>query len=623
LPEIPSTPIGQVMRTIALAAQSARLRIGIFADAGVRGLLCAAAEEAVGHGIGARCSFVPSLGSRGASMRARARLRSANASSWHLPLEGTHGLRVVQRLIRFARLVLVAAPMGMLASAAAQAPATPRVALVLGNGAYAAAPLATPAKDAGAVGEVLRGLGFTVIEARDATKAQMEAAIVRTQETLKGGSAIGLLYYSGYGLQLGWRNYLIPVDAKLSGAKDVPANTIEVQRIFDAFQTAGSRMNIFVFEACREHPFSASASGRGLAQMDAPPESILAFATSPGEAADDVDAGQGHSLYTHHLLRELQQPGAKIEDVFKRVRFWVRRQSEGRQVPWESTSLEGDFHFDPRYRAPDLLGEGATSDPVRAAPRNALASGGGNSEDGRTDFVVGGVRFVGTFIPDEGESTYSGVGQVTWPNGGRFDGVLVKGKRQNLGAFTWSSGQRYEGEWNEDQPHGRGSMWFANGEHFEGEFVAGEPNGQGRMRFASGDRFTGPVLRGVPHGRGTYTWPNGQSLSGEWVDGKVRGSGVLRFANDDLYEGELMAGLPNGEGRILFASGDSYSGTFKDGLASGSGVYLWKDGTKHTGQWKAGAKHGPAVITWPNGDRWEGSFQDNAMLDGVLTKGSN
>ncbi len=232
-------------------------------------------------------------------------------------------------------------------SAQAQAPLDIRVALVIGNSAYANAnPLTNPANDSRAMGDTLRGLGFTVIELRDGQKAQMAEAIAKVGDALKGKQGVGMLYYAGHGLQLDWRNYMVPVDAKLDKAADVAAQTIDVNSVIDAFKAAGNRMNILVLDACRDNPFAGTASGKGLAQVDAPPGTILAYATAPGNVADDGDDKSGNGLYTQFLLQELKKPTAKIEDVFKRVRFQVRQKSQGRQIPWESTSLEDDFFFD-------------------------------------------------------------------------------------------------------------------------------------------------------------------------------------------------------------------------------------------------------------------------------------
>lgn len=225
----------------------------------------------------------------------------------------------------------------------AQAPVDLKVALVIGNAAYpGSAALANPANDAKAMGDTLRSLGFSVVEARDASRAQMSAAIGQVREQLQGKQGVGMLFYAGHGLQVDWRNYMIPIDAKIASATDVPAQAVDVADVLSAFKQAGNRMNILVLDACRDNPF-ASGSSKGLAQMDALPSTFLAYATAPGNVADDGAGSNG--LYTSFLLQELKKPQARIEDVFKRVRLHVRQKSEGRQIPWESTSLEDDFVF--------------------------------------------------------------------------------------------------------------------------------------------------------------------------------------------------------------------------------------------------------------------------------------
>ena len=215
------------------------------------------------------------------------------------------------------------------ACARAQAPVDLRVALVIGNAAYAAAPLINPANDAKAMGAALKGMGFTVIDVRDASKAQMEAALGRVRTALSGQNGVGLLYYAGHGLQLDWRNYMVPVDARMASAADVPAQTVDVQAVIDLFKAAGNRVNIVVLDACRDNPFGATASARGLAPMDAPRGTLLAYATAPGNVAEDGSARSGNGLYTQFLVQELARRATSIETLFKRVRLQVRRQSEG------------------------------------------------------------------------------------------------------------------------------------------------------------------------------------------------------------------------------------------------------------------------------------------------------
>lgn len=232
----------------------------------------------------------------------------------------------------------------------AQASAT-RVALVIGNAAYTRAPLANPGNDARAMAAALRQMGFDVVEARDASREQMLAALQETSQRLAGKAGIGLLYYAGHGLQLDWRNYMLPVDARLAQAADVPQQAMDVQAVLGAFKTAGNRMNILVLDACRDNPFGSSASAKGLAPLDAPPGTFFAYATAPGNVAEDGSTQDGNGLYTRFLVQELQRKDARIEDVFKRVRLQVRQASQGRQIPWESTSLEDDFVFASGERA--------------------------------------------------------------------------------------------------------------------------------------------------------------------------------------------------------------------------------------------------------------------------------
>ncbi len=254
-------------------------------------------------------------------------------------------IRVSKHTLHVLRLSAVASMLAAV-SVSAQAPLDVRVALIIGNSAYASAPLVNPANDAKAMADVLKRLGFTVVELRDGNKAQMAAAIAQVSNSLKGKQGVGMLYYAGHGLQLDWRNYMVPVDANLKSAADVPNQTIDLSSVVDIFKAAGNRMNIVVLDACRDNPFGGNtSSAKGLAQLDAPPSTFLAYATAPGNVAEDGDEKSGNGLYTQFLLQELKRPTAKIEDVFKRVRLNVRKQSNGRQIPWESTSLEDDFFF--------------------------------------------------------------------------------------------------------------------------------------------------------------------------------------------------------------------------------------------------------------------------------------
>jgi hypothetical protein len=223
----------------------------------------------------------------------------------------------------------------------------PKLALVVGNGGYRDAPvLKNPVNDASAIADVLTQSGFQVTLATDASRAQMLQAIQSYTAALAAKKCVGLFYFAGHGLQLAWRNYLLPVDAGIDRVADVSKQGVDVGRLMESLSKASNAMNVVILDACRENPFGKETGEvRGLSQMDAPPSTLLAYATSPGNVASD---GSGaHGLYTENLLREIRVKDAKIEDVFKRVRLSVRRKSNGDQIPWESTSLEEDFYFSP------------------------------------------------------------------------------------------------------------------------------------------------------------------------------------------------------------------------------------------------------------------------------------
>jgi uncharacterized caspase-like protein len=215
--------------------------------------------------------------------------------------------------------------------------ALPRIALVVGNSRYKDVPLRNPANDARAIGDALKATGFTVTVKLDASRAEMTATIEAYAKELASKKCVGLFYYAGHGVQLAWRNYMLPVDAEIDTIDDVQTKAVEVSSLIEGLTRAGNPLNVVILDACRDNPFGTTKppQQKGLSQMDAPANTFLAYATAPGSVASDGDGANG--LYTEHLLRELQVPEAKVEDVFKRVRLNVRRASSGAQIPWEST----------------------------------------------------------------------------------------------------------------------------------------------------------------------------------------------------------------------------------------------------------------------------------------------
>jgi hypothetical protein len=245
-----------------------------------------------------------------------------------------------------------------------------RVALVIGNAAYKDAPLLNPLHDAQDMAKVLERAGFRVIVRENATLRQMQLAIREFGDML-GRKSAGVVYYSGHGVQVRGRNYLLPVDADIAREDEVAFSALDLAAVLEKMDTARNPLNLVILDACRDNPFSTrfALSAPGLAQIDAPAGTLIAFSTAPGSVASDGAGRNG--LYTHHLLREMAKPGAPVEEVFKAVRAAVRKESVGRQVPWESTSLESSFAFVEAPRVAAKAPEPGAAGSKPGAPRGA------------------------------------------------------------------------------------------------------------------------------------------------------------------------------------------------------------------------------------------------------------
>ena len=219
-----------------------------------------------------------------------------------------------------------------------------RLALVMGNSAYKVGPLRNPVNDARSMARALRPAGFDVMHGENLSHRRMFEMTRDFGRKLKPG-VVALFYYAGHGLQVRDRNFLIPVEADVQSEEEVPYTSVDVNFLLDVMNRAKSRVNIVILDACRNNPFARSfrSGSSGLAQMEAPSGTLIAYATAPGRVASD---GSGdHGLYTQHLLKHLTTPGLPVEILFKRVREGVERETKSKQVPWESSSLKGDFYF--------------------------------------------------------------------------------------------------------------------------------------------------------------------------------------------------------------------------------------------------------------------------------------
>jgi uncharacterized caspase-like protein len=221
-----------------------------------------------------------------------------------------------------------------------------KIALVIGNSAYKDSPLGNPVNDASAMARTLKDLGFEVTALLNATLSQMNDGARQFGDRLGPGD-VGLFYYAGHGMQIRGRNFLIPVDADIRREDEVQYRSFDANQLLDKMESARNPINIVILDACRNNPFTRSfrSASSGLAQMEAPVGSYISFATAPGKIASDGDGENG--LFTQHLLKALATPKLKLEEVFKQVRLQVMRDSGGQQIPWDSSSLTGDFYFLP------------------------------------------------------------------------------------------------------------------------------------------------------------------------------------------------------------------------------------------------------------------------------------
>ncbi len=229
------------------------------------------------------------------------------------------------------------------------APAAPerRTALVIGNGAYETGRLKNPVNDATDMAATLKRMGFNVILKTNASQREMDEAVREFGRSL-ARSDVGLFFFAGHGIQTGGSNYLVPVGARIEKEEDVRFEAIDAGRILSEMDYANNGLNIVLLDACRNNPFARSfrSENRGLAIIGQVPKgAFISYATAPGDVARD---GEGrNSPYTGALLQQMQTPGVPIETVFKRVRQKLDSETGGKQVPWESSSLKGDFYFVP------------------------------------------------------------------------------------------------------------------------------------------------------------------------------------------------------------------------------------------------------------------------------------
>jgi uncharacterized caspase-like protein len=241
---------------------------------------------------------------------------------------------------------LDAAKPGATEQAAVSANKADHLALVIGNGHYPDAnePLSQSINDARALTEALRHDGFDVDVVEDATKDDMSRAVERLKSRI-GPDSVVMLFFGGYGVQVGRQSYMIPVDATIWKENDVRREGVSVESVLDVMKEQGARAKLAVIDASRRNPYERRfrSFSHGLAPIAAPGNTLILTSTTPGQVADDSKGA--NSVLVSELLNHLNAKGAGAETVFNKTRLAISRASDGAQVPSVSSSLVEDVRF--------------------------------------------------------------------------------------------------------------------------------------------------------------------------------------------------------------------------------------------------------------------------------------
>lgn len=252
------------------------------------------------------------------------------------------------------------------------------VALLIGNSNYSIGQLENPANDAQDLANSLRAIGFDTMIRMNQDSDSMKNAIREFADKLKNNDGIALFFFAGHGVQVNGENYLLPVAFPFRNEQEVEKNAVPANMVLRYMEDSKNRVNLVVLDACRNNPFikTRTLKVRGLAPMDAPSGSLVAFSTAPGTEASDGSGRNG--LYTKHLMTNLKMPGLTIEQVFKRTREGVENESEKemgrRQSPREESSLKGgDMYFVPPPAGAASANQ-ASPEQIELAYWNAIAN---------------------------------------------------------------------------------------------------------------------------------------------------------------------------------------------------------------------------------------------------------
>lgn len=216
-----------------------------------------------------------------------------------------------------------------------------KTALVIGNNSYQLAALENSVKDANAISKELKALGFAVELVTNAPYSLMAARFDAFAKKVSGvNGVVAVVYYSGHGMQRDDRNLLLGIDVKHD---TIDESSIDMQKFLSSIRPASDSTYLVILDACRQ--YAKGLEKQGLAPLDAPPGTLIAYSTAPGRLASDGDPKDGNGVYTKYLIKHLKTPGLPVESVFKKIRASVLTETKGDQVPWENSSMLRDLYF--------------------------------------------------------------------------------------------------------------------------------------------------------------------------------------------------------------------------------------------------------------------------------------
>ena len=526
-----------------------------------------------------------------------------------------------------------------------------RVALVIGNDNYPGEPLKNAVNDARAMQAALQDLGFKVVFKPNADIQTMRAAAVEFAKQMDGASA-AVFYYAGHGIQYANKNYLIPVDAKLSAEQEIAYFSLEVNQILDSMEEAKVRHKFIILDACRNNPFRNLNLSTGLAKSTrVPPGTTISYAAAAGAVALDGDGENG--LYTKYLVKEIRNPGLTASGVFERVGSLVAQESNSRQYPenQSTASPRGAFFFAERTAV-------ATSAPNTSMSSETAAlldrDYWNDIKDSKKieDFQDYLQRFPTGFFVSRARSRIDNLKQDRSPQVAAAPHavapVLVADRSAESAArpATPSSSnvtplQSLATPASSPAPAPSPAMARPEASPVRVAAAPVVPTSEVRgmeARVTPSSAASIPVAAGAPPASqvavlspeqktslppvpvypkfvtGTLDFRDGAKYVGEYKEDKDKNQilhGKGEYVSQAFrYNGEFKDGKKQGKGVYVWANGDKFDGDFSNDQVSGKGKWEFASGDVYTGDVLNAVMVGKGVLVAKNGDRYEGLFAD-------------